>query len=91
MKLTNAQTKTLRTIAANGGEMNGWAGQKGFYCLSLAPLVRMGLLEDIGTCDCYRHEACNIEHTTLEGQREGHLAYGRVKLTEAARGWLTEN
>jgi hypothetical protein len=48
-QLTRAQDITLRTIAANGGEMDGWAGQMNFYCKSLDPLVRKGMLKKLGT------------------------------------------
>lgn len=80
MKVTNAQAKTLRTIAANGGEMDGYAGQTGFYVNSLRPLHRAGFLESLGTTP------------KMEGDRQvGYLTYNRVKLTEAAREWLAAN
>jgi hypothetical protein len=80
MKVTAAQTKTLKTIAANGGEMDGYAGQKGFYCASIIPLERLGLLEQLGT-----------KHKMVNGVSVGFETYCRVKLTAAAYEWLAAN
>jgi hypothetical protein len=72
-KLSRAQETTLRTIRANGGEMDGYAGQPGFYVNSLGPLLRQGLLEDLGTTRSY-DEA---------GVCTGFATYNRVRMTEA--------
>lgn len=84
VKLSSAQLKTLRTIIANGGEMNGYAGQPRFYCNSLAPLERMGLVERIGTCGCFSGQACTIEHQPVAG-RSGDTCYNRHRITDAGR------
>jgi hypothetical protein len=84
MKLTKAQQTTLNTIARNGGEMNGFAGQKGFYTLSVSVLSRLGLIEELGSCDCRRNEdgKHTVNHTILVGQKHGESFYNRVRITE---------
>ncbi|MDD4868196.1 MAG: hypothetical protein PHQ28_14075, partial [Mycobacterium sp.] len=37
-------------MIAKGGEMNTFAGQRGFYCHSVKPLIRMGLIERVPEC-----------------------------------------
>lgn len=77
-KISKAQTSTLRVIAENGGEMNGYAGTApGFYVNSLPALVRAGLLERLGT-------------TSGKGPDGGHvfLTYNRHKITEAGAQYL---
>lgn len=49
--LTPSQQKTLATVIANGGEMNGYAGQKDFHCHSARALVRKGVLISVPDCD----------------------------------------
>ncbi len=60
--LTSAQAKTLQTIRDNGGMMNGYAGQPGFYTKSIDPLAALGLIEKLGTCRCMAHEPCSMKH-----------------------------
>lgn len=74
VKISPAQEKTLRTIAANGGEMDGYAGQKGFSVNSLPPLVRAGLIEDLGT------------KYTEDG--ENFATYNRSRITPDGWAWL---
>lgn len=76
-KITAAQAMTLRTIAANGGEMDGYAGQKGFRTASTGPLAAKGLLELLGT--------------TRTPDGTAFLTYNRVKLTAAGEEWLAAN
>lgn len=83
-KITNAQRKTLATIIANGGEMNGWAGQKGFYCNSVPVLTRQHLIEPV---NC----PCGTECTATEGftcPTDGQDYYHRVRITDAGRAAL---
>jgi len=80
IKISNAQATTLRTISSNGGEMDGYAGQKGFYCNSVTPLAKKGFLEYLGTTP------------RMDGDRQvGFLTYNRVKLTAQAIEWLANN
>ncbi|WP_144121116.1 hypothetical protein [Catellatospora sichuanensis] len=86
MKLSTAQIKTLTAVAANGGVMNGYAGQKGFYCNSTPALVRMGLLQKVDNCaGCDAHgywaEKCEAP---IKG-KGGNACYYRVQITEAGR------
>jgi hypothetical protein len=85
--LSKAQIKTLRTLIARGGEMNGYAGQPGFYCNSKRPLVTAGMVEHVTQCDgCAEHgyyaEQCV---RPLAGQKGGNACYGRIRITEAGR------
>jgi hypothetical protein len=73
MKLSRAQATTLQTVIDNGGEMNGYSGQKGFYVPSLGNLVKRGLLEDLGTT---RDDDGNF------------LTYCRKAITQAGRDAL---
>jgi hypothetical protein len=47
-KITAAGLRTLRTVAANGGEVPGRAGQRGISLQSMDKLVRDGYLERRG-------------------------------------------
>lgn len=51
MNLSKAQQTTLDTIRANGGQMNLWAGQKGFNMNSASSLLRMGVLARVQPCE----------------------------------------
>lgn len=73
--LSAAQVKTLRTIVAAGGTMDGWAGQKGFSTRSLPALVRAGLLVSLGT------------EVTESGE---YLRYNRHQVTDAGRAHLND-
>lgn len=88
-KPTTAQMKTLRTIIANGGEMNGYAGQPGFYCNSLTAMVRKGFLEDVEPCaTCtanYKDGADKVCDRPLYGKSGVQRCYGRVRITDAGR------
>jgi hypothetical protein len=86
-KLSAAQTKTLGTIVANGGEMNGWAGQRGFYCNSIGPLTRMGLVEPVHCPGGPNHydEHFNNEADAYICPINGIQYYGRVRITTAGR------
>lgn len=83
--LTKAQATTLRTIVANGGEMNGYAGQPGFYCNSKTPLKRLGLVESIECDGCREHgwHASKCQRP-LPG-RGGNACYDRMRITEAGQ------
>ena len=87
-KLSTAQLKTLRTIIAAGGEMNGYAGQPGFYGNSVRPLADRGLLERIPACapcaanDDWENEVCE---RPLAGQKGGQRSYARVRVTPTGR------
>lgn len=90
-KLSKAQITTLGTIIKWDGEMNTFAGQKGFYCLSIDALEKKGMIEKLGHCACYWPESetvptpCDREHTVLVGQKGGEQFYGRVRVTPAGR------
>lgn len=73
--LSAAQVKTLRTIVAAGGTMDGWTGQKGFSTRSLPALVRAGLLVSLGT------------EVTESGE---YLSYNRHQVTDAGRAHLND-
>lgn len=47
---TPAQTRTLATIKANGGEMNSYAGQPGFNANSVRALLKVGALVPVPGC-----------------------------------------
>ncbi len=87
-KLSPAQIKTLTTIAANGGEMNTYAGQRGFYTHSIKPLARLGLVERVEGCepcaanDDWANEVCA---RPLAGQGGGGRCYGRIRITTEGR------
>lgn len=92
MNLTPAQIKTLNTLIARGGEMNGFAGQKGFYCNSVRPLARMGLVENVADC-----ASCSAENVDIFAQghvcdrplptpsRGARMCYQRLRITDAGR------
>lgn len=89
-RLSNAQVKTLRTMIARGGEMNSYAGQPDFYCNSLGPLKRMGLIESVSPCsECAEGDGRQWENETcqrpLAGQKGGGRCYQRVRVTDAGR------
>ena len=86
--LSEAQATTLRTIAANGGAMNGYAGQRSFYCNSLVPLVRAGLLEWVATCAGCTSDSAPCLNPLPPGGTRG--CYHRVRITAAGRLILTE-
>lgn len=73
VKITKTQGMTLRTIAANGGEMDGYQGQKGFRTTSLAPLVKAGLLVRLGT---------------TYTEKGGFATYNRHGITAAGTAWI---
>lgn len=95
-KLSKAQITTLGTISKWGGEMNTFAGQKGFYCLSVDALAKKGLIEKLGHCACCWPKSeteptpCDREHTVLVGQKGGEHFYGRVRITDAGRAAYAE-
>ncbi len=73
MKLSRAQATTLRTVINNGGEMDGYCGQKGFSVPSLSNLVKRGLLDDLGT---------------TQDDKGNYLTYCRKAITPAGRDAL---
>lgn len=91
--MSEAQGKTLRTMIARGGEMNGYAGQPGFYCNSVNPLIRMGLLERVDMCEgCRANNRRDFAtdptvpcERPLTGQKGGQSCYRRVRVTETGR------
>jgi hypothetical protein len=90
-KLTKAGISTLRVVAAAGGTLNGWAGQKGFYTLSVDKLIRDGYLSDVPDCDncaAYRRgetptRNCEAPLTFQGNDRES--CYNRVRITDTGR------
>jgi len=86
--------KTLRTIAANGGEMNSFAGQPGFNVgAAWDKLLRDGFLAKIPSCPTCKTRNQGDGHDLpcerpLIGQKGGHLCYIRVTLTDAGRAAL---
>lgn len=91
VKLTPAQLKTLRTITANGGEMNGYAGQPGFSTRSAQALVSRGLLDEVLPCEsCTKHGPHHCDRP-LVGQRNGDWCYQRVRINNAGRAALAAN
>lgn len=90
--LTAPQSRMLATLVRNGGEMNAYAGQAGFNCHSVAPLVRLGLVERVASCDnCLRrptdkHAAACTQ--PLTGQKGGQQCYDRIRVTAAGREHL---
>lgn len=100
-KMSAAQIKTLGTLIARGGEMNSYAGQKGFYTNSVAVLHRLGYVTKPYSCGGTHGDTsswsiaggtvttpglpCTVEHTELVGQGGGKDAYGRITITDAGR------
>lgn len=87
---SKAQDKTLRTVVANGGEMNGYAGQRGFDGRSVETLVSAGLLECVADCaSCSSSDdvfdAGHVCDRPLAGQRGGERCWDRVRITETGR------
>lgn len=64
--------------------MNSFAGQKGFYCNSVAPLVTAGYLIWKQACEGCATGASECTQQ-LSGQRGGNCCYGRVQMTKD--GW----
>lgn len=89
VKLSQAQATTLHTMLANGGEMNGYAGQRGFYCNSIPVLVRRGLVERLDMCEaCSNRPAAGVAVTCqrpLAAQKGGGSCYNRVRVTNSGR------
>jgi hypothetical protein len=88
-KVTATGLRVLKLIAANGGEMNGWAGQRGFSINAAEKLQRDGYLEMLRACKpCQTRwdEEHNIPcERPLVGQKAGNECYARRRLTEAGR------
>lgn len=82
--LSNPQAKTLRTIAARGGEINFFAGVKGLDARTEGALLKAGLISLVGDGGCGNFdEAVTCEHgPTSDGSNK---CYRRVRITEAGR------
>lgn len=101
VKLTPAQIKTLRTITANGGEMNGYVGQSGFSTKSAEALVRRGLLDEVPDCESCSKPTTSAQWVNgrppypcdqpLVGQRFGDWCYQRVRINDAGSAALAAN
>lgn len=92
VKLSRAQRKTLRAMAARGGEVNSWTGQRGIILVSLPPLVRAGLVERVDPCDNCDANARGRSVSELlpcarplDGQDDGARCHDRHRLTAAGR------
>lgn len=96
VNLTPAQIRTLRTIIANGGEMNGFAGQRGFRTNSLPPLRRRGLIESVPDCaNCADADIFDHDHVCYRPLPEGtarmiNCCYDRHRITDAGRAAIAE-
>jgi hypothetical protein len=83
-ELSAAQRKTLTTLVAKGGEVNGYIKQPGIDVRSLAALVTKGLLDYIGTCECWETDGvnpCTVDH----GKVDTDWCYERVRINAAGR------
>jgi len=83
VKLSRAARSTLMAVKAHGGEMNGFAGQPGFYCQSTPKLIRQGLLENLGT----KRDADERMLRDAEGRLTWYL---RVRMTDAGYAALED-
>ncbi len=82
MKLSKAQEKSLRFLAARGGWAAGYAGQKGFSVVSIPALLRLGLVERMPPC--VKGE-CLTEEWMESGWTSCRDHYDAVRLTDAGR------
>lgn len=90
-KLTKPGMSTLKVVAAAGGTFNGWAGQKGFYTLSVGKLIRDGYLADVPDCQgCTDYADGKTEQLICERPLHNQgpqraACYNRVQITDAGR------
>lgn len=72
--------------------MNGWAGQRGFYCNSIPPLTRTGLVEGV---DCPGGPGHDDTHFIAGNAPyvcplDGQTYYCRIRITDAGRSAIEE-